>query len=452
MKKTLAAALTLLLCCALTLGAPASAEDAPEETAAPEEYAVVVGDVRFPRELVQFSLNSLIDSFVFQGEAVTKEDAQLLLDETIEHFVQLGVIDSKLREQGLDKFSDDDLAYYREYAQQMYETLWQGIYSQLKAENSNITDEQVSEWLNAHGYTIDMFYEDALGAARMGRATDIYCQQTAVTFPELAEFYTERYVQPDREKYEHDVKRYEREILTQNTEAFFVPEGYRYVKHILLDVPEELKEPLLQIASQAEAADEKRQEAYDALAEAAAGGEDIAPYKATYDERVAALEALGDEYEATLRRSVPLLKDKTDEIYRRYRAGEFFETLMADYSVDSLHQKESDPGYLFHPDSENWAGAFRDAAAALEKPGDISQPVVTTAGVHIICYMADVPGGVHKLTEQEQQALEATLLQEKKLSKLGEMVEVWRQEYAVETHPEMLDLSEYALLSQTEGN
>ncbi len=442
--------LALALCLALGLSAAALAEDAAPADV--QEYAVTVGDVRYTKELVQFSLNSLIDNFVFQGETVTPEDAQLLLDETIEHFVQLGVIDSKLKEQGLDQFTEDDLAYYRDYAQQTYETLWQGIYAQLKAENSSITDEQVSDWLNTHGYTMDMFYEDALGSARMGRAMDMYCQQTTFTTQELVEFYTERFVQPDREKYENDVKRYEDDLLAGGGETFFTPEGYRYVKHILLDIPEELKETLTQLAHQAEDADEERQEAYNALAEAAAGGEDIAPYKAAYDERVAALEAIGAEYEDTLRQSVPLLKDKTDEIYRRYKAGESFETLMIDYSIDSQHQKTSDPGYLFHPESENWAGAFREAAAALQKPGDISQPVVTTAGVHIICYMSDAPSGVHQLTEQEQQALEASLLQEKKLAKLGEMIEVWQQEYAVETHPEMLSLDEYTLITQSEEN
>lgn len=74
---------------------------------------------------------------------------------------------------------------------------------------------------------------------------------------------------------------------------------------------------------------------------------------------------------------------------------------MAEYSIDSTHQDVQDPGFLFHPQSENWAEAFRAASAALEQPGDVSGPLLTTAGVHIIKYMGDEPGGAHVLTEEE---------------------------------------------------
>lgn len=78
---------------------------------------------------------------------------------------------------------------------------------------------------------------------------------------------------------------------------------------------------------------------------------------------------------------------------------------MAEYSIDSTHQDVQDPGFLFHPQSENWAEAFRAASAALEQPGDVSGPLLTTAGVHIIKYMGDEPGGAHVLTEEENAAL-----------------------------------------------
>lgn len=444
MKKALFGGFLLLLSLAVALSAAALAEDAAAQDA-PEEYAVRVGDVCFSRELVQFSYVSVVDALLMQGETISEEEAMALRDDSIKHFVQLGVIDNKLHERGLDEFSEDDLAYYRDYARQTYEAFWQNIYQQISASDSSVTEEQVSDWLNTHGYTVDMFYEDALGAARMGRAVDNYCQTTSVSIDELVDFYTEHYVQPDREKYENDVKRYEEEILLQNTEAFFTPSGYRYIKQILLPIPDDIQAKLNEINARGAQANKLLEEAYNALAQAAASGEDIAPHKAAYDERAAAVEACGKEYETELRAAVPALKEKTDEIYSRYEAGESFETLMADYSVDSLHQQASDPGYLFHPESENWAGDFHDAAAALEKPGDVSQPVATTAGVHIICYMSDAPSGVHQLTDLEQQALESTALQEKQLDELSQLIDVWVAEYDVETHPDMIDISEYLL-------
>lgn len=442
MRKGLRIAGLLFVFAALACAAPAVAEDAPKETAAPEEYAVVVGDVRFSKELVQFSLTNLIDSFAANGETITEADVLALRDETIDHFVQLGVIDNRLKEEGRDGFSEEDLAYYRTYAQQTYESVWQGLYKQMLPEyGDSLTEETVSEWLNGIGYTVDMFYDDALASSRLSRAVRYYCGDVTITTPEIAEFYMKNFVEPDREKYENDIPRYENEVLSRGSDAFFVPEGYRYIKHILLPFPDELQAEIDDVTQRIQQGGERRQEAYDALAEAAAGGEDIAPYKAAYDETCEAVDALGEEYLATLQKAVPMLKDKTDEIYRRYKAGESFETLMTEFSADSMHQKEDDEGYLFHPQSENWAEVFRLAAAALSSPGDISQPVVTASGVHIIRYMADAPGGVHKLTAQEQEALNASALQEKRLLALENLIEGWKADYAIETHPEMLDTS-----------
>ena len=82
-----------------------------------------------------------------------------------------------------------------------------------------------------------------------------------------------------------------------------------------------------------------------------------------------------EEYGAKSQEAVPALAEKTQEIAARLEQGESFEALMAEYSIDSTHQDVQDPGFLFHPQSENWAEAFRAASAALEQPGDVSGPL-----------------------------------------------------------------------------
>ena len=77
-------------------------------------------------------------------------------------------------------------------------------------------------------------------------------------------------------------------------------------------------------------------------------------------------------------------------------------------------------------------------AAALVKPGDISAPVVTEQGVHIICYVGDAPAGAHVLTEDEKQLLNAAALRYYQLEKLNGLVDAWQAEYEIETHPELL--------------
>lgn len=154
------------------------------------------------------------------------------------------------------------------------------------------------------------------------------------------------------------------------------------------------------------------------------------------------MTALLEEYGAKSQEAVPALAEKTQEIAARLGQGESFEALMAEYSIDSMHQDVQDPGFLFHPQSENWAEAFRAASAALEQPGDVSGPLLTTAGVHIIKYMGDEPGGAHVLTEEENAALENSALEAAQLEKLESLMQAWRSDYEIVTDFSVLSSDE----------
>lgn len=408
-----------------------------------DEPAVVrVGRVSFPLSVVQFGLNSSLDYAAALGTQLSAEEKQALLEDTVSRFVGMGVIQNKLREAGRDSFTDEELAAYKTDAQNAYETVWQELYSRLLQQDESVTEEQVSLWLNGQGYTVDAFYEETLAQVRYLRILDLYCSDVTLTGSEVVQFYLDAFVEPDRALYAQDIPRYESEILGTGSEAFYTPEGYRYIKHILLAFPPGIREALDAISVQIDDAQTARQQAYDALAEAAAGGEDIAPFKAAYDERVQDIEDLTAALSAKMEEAIPALEEKTAEIRRRLDAGERFEALMAEYSVDSSLQSESEPGWLFHPQSERWAESFRAAAAALHAPGDVSKPVVTTAGVHIIRYMADAPGGIHKLTQEEQAALEQAAYQSKQLEKLESLLPDWAEDYDIMTDASLLTLPE----------
>ena len=56
----------------------------------------------------------------------------------------------------------------------------------------------------------------------------------------------------------------------------------------------------------------------------------------------------------------------------------------------------------------------------------------------MVLYVRDLPSGVHQLTEEEQQALAASALEHKQLNILQGFLEQWKNQYKIETHPEML--------------
>lgn len=75
-------------------------------------------------------------------------------------------------------------------------------------------------------------------------------------------------------------------------------------------------------------------------------------------------------------------KEKIDEIYERLKQGEDFATLAREYSDDKSSARNG--GQLPWFGTGRMVLSFEDAAFSLEEDGDISEPVQTTYGWHII--------------------------------------------------------------------
>ena len=425
----------MILLCLPTAGT-ALADDGP--------VAVRVGEVSYPLSLAQFAYQSGIDAAVgLSLETLTDEDRQMILDSTMERLTQNALLENRMREKGKADFTDAEQEIMRSMAQSRYEQLWQGLYQKLRESSEDVTEKQVSEWMNKQGYTVDAIFREYRIQELQFRAFEMYCKDVTITTKDVAAYYENTYVAPDRERYEHDVPLYEKEILLKNNEAFFVPEGYRYIKHILLAYPDDLMDALRPYAERLKAAQEKLQEAYQSLADAAtqvAEMNDLLPWREAYDEAKAEETGAEQAYLDKREEALDMLKPVTEEIIRRYQAGEPFENLMKEFSTDKNFQSPEEPGFPFHPESTNWPEAFRAAAAELEKPGDLSQPVATDTGIHIIQYAGDMATGAHALTDEEQKALEEAALYAARLDRLHTLMETWKQDYEIETHPELIVL------------
>ena len=423
----------MILLCLLTAG-NALADDDP--------VAVRVGEISYPLSLAQFAYQSGIDAAVgLSLETLTDEDRQMILDSTMERLTQNALLENRMQEKGKADFTDAEQEIMRSMAQNRYEQLWQGLYQKLRESSEDVTEKQVSEWMNKQGYTVEAIFREYRIQELQFRAFEMYCKDVTITTKDVAEYYENTYVAPDRERYEHDVPLYEKEILLKNNEAFFVPEGYRYIKHILLAYPDELVDALRPYAERLKAAQQKLQEAYQSLADAAtqvAEMNDLLPWREAYDEAKAEETGAEQAYLDKREEALDMLKPVTDEIIRRYQAGEPFENLMKEFSTDTNFQSPEEPGFPFHPESTNWPEAFRAAAAELEKPGDLSRPVTTDTGIHIIQYAGDMATGEHALTGEEQKALEEAALYAARLDRLHTLMETWKQDYEIETHPELI--------------
>ena len=416
---------------------PAWAEDA-------DPVVVRVGDVEFTKSRLQSAVDTNITvSEMMDQKFLTDEEKLEQKNEIIERFVKQGLIEMKLKEAGQDDFTPEEEESLKAAAQNQYEAMWQGIWQRAEQTDEGFTEQQVTEFMEEQGYSSQAIFEELKASERLYRAVQLYCPNVVLTADMVEKYYETQFLWPDRDRYENDLDLYEREVLALNNESFYTPKGYRAIQQILLDYPDEVTKGLANDRAHVNEAGQRVAEAIQKVTEAALTGEswyDVAGPRAEYDAAAEVLKAVQQEYVEKRRTlTLPLIKDTVSEITAAFDAGIDFGALIEKYSADKTERNVEKGGYPVHPDSRNWPEEFLEAVKALEKPGDISKPVLSEMGIHILYYASDIPDGPHELTAEERSTLNASALYYYQTLELEKLMEDWRSEYEIETHPELLD-------------
>ena len=414
------------------------------ESAVDDPVVVRVGDFSYTQSQLQASLDNALEiSEMLRGDAPSEEEKAARLETAIESYIDMGIIENKLTEAGKNDFSETELEDLNQAASSKYDEFWQLLYQQMQKANESVEEKDVTETMEAMGYTFEAILNEYILQARQNRAVELFVGDFALSQDQVDAYYEEQFVAPDREDYKDDLEKYEMEILANDNDSFYTPEGYRYIRQIVLQYPEEAISACKRLQIQMSRAAQSLTKALQTLTLAATNfdgtTEAITEAKAAYDSAAQQMTDAQNQYMDALRQATePLVKDQIDEIMAQFNAGIDFGTLLNKYSTDRTDKNLNGDGYPFHPDSPNWPQTFTDAARALEKPGDISEPVYTEQGVHILYYAGDVPAGEHVLTDDERKLLNAAALRYYQLEKLDGLLEGWRADYEIETHPELL--------------
>ncbi|MBQ6327297.1 MAG: peptidylprolyl isomerase [Clostridia bacterium] len=428
----------LILALMLVMIAPAWGE-----TAAEDPVVVRVGSISYSLSVVQASLDDTLDmAGALLDTPVTDEDRQAGVEAAIEKFVNMGLIENKLTEAGKNDFTQSEDELLKGAAQNKYEELWQILYQRMKQSNEEVSEEDVTDIMDAQGYTVEAIYDELVATERNHRAVELFCPDVTITQEQVDAYYEERFVAPERERYQDNVALFEEEIVATNGESFYIPEGYRYIRQITLDYPKEATKAAKGLEKELSSAVQGVATAFQKLSVAATQVEDLNDLKdlrAEYDSANEVAMARREAWLAKLQaESEPLLEETFKDIEARFSAGIDFKTLIEDYSTDKTEKNLSGDGYLFHPDTTSWPETFVAAAKALENPGEISKPVYSETAIHILFYAADAPAGEHVLTEEERAQLNAATLQYYQNERLLELCDTWKANYDIETHPELL--------------
>ncbi len=409
----------LALCLVLCLALGCCAAFAEETTENPVLITIDGEDITL--DTINYSLSQLITA----GYANEND-----YDLAIEYMIQDKVIQSKITELGLDQFSEEEIEAFGNEAHDEWESAIDSYVSYFLTEDTDEARAQAREdgaaYFTAYGYSEESLLNSLKMSASYERLEQkiLEGKDVSISEEEIRAAFEEGAAQ-EQAQIEGNIYLYELYQNYYGAEFWYVPEGYRGIIHILMKVDDEL----LSAYQEAQAAYE------DSVSDEAPEGD-------------AELKAAADTAKAAVLASK---QAEIDDIYTRLSQGESFENLIAQYGEDPGMTQASylAEGYAVHKDSVIYdpvfiAGSFSEK---MQQPGDTSDPVVGSYGIHILHYLRDIPGGTTELTDEISAEIEASLYTEKVNGYYAEALEAWIAEHDIVYHQEAID----ALSAQTEA-
>ena len=354
--------------------------------------------------------------------------------------IQSVLLHQKAAEFGLDQFTAEETTALENEAKEQWAALIDNYASQSGLMTDTSTDEEkVAARAQAEAFFQTMDYDEARfvretvegeqESAMADRLMDKLTEGKTVSDEDILNHFNDL-VDEDREQYEGNISMYEFYTQYYGQDSYYVPEGYRGITHILLKVDDELLNTWKDLSARLE----EQQSA--AETEAAATPTDLetaAPAEAETTPEPTPEPVTQEMVDAAEKAILDSIQPTVDEINAKLAAGTSFDDLIKEYGTDPGMQNDATraDGYHVHADSIVWDPAFTAAAAALEKVGDVSKPVVGQNGVHILHYLRDIPGGAKELTEDMKAEFAETLLSEMRNSALTDAIEQWKKEATI---------------------
>ncbi|HPF88291.1 MAG TPA: peptidylprolyl isomerase [Candidatus Limiplasma sp.] len=341
----------------------------------------------------------------YYGEPDT-DYVELYYSIAMEQAITMKLISLTAAEMGLDQYTDEELA-------ELYATSdseWQYALDNYVSYNLEETDEttdadreaayaDAESYYALLGYTKETLRESYLENETYERVKAALCEDVTVTDDEVQAYYDDA-VAADQEAYEFDIDAYESQMLMYqygyaDEEPWYRPEGYRYIKNILLAVDDDLMTNYTDLVARYEEQmdDEEAGDTTDEDAQDVVTAEDIDAAKAAI---------------------IASVQTEIDEINAKLAEGVSFDDLMTEYGIDTTMTDGTYPnGYEVSLASYGYVTEFISAAFSVDEIGDVSEPYVSEYGVHIIKYAGDVPAGPVELTDDLKSLIYDELYDEK---------------------------------------
>lgn len=325
----------------------------------------------------------------------------------INYMVEEAIILEKAKEYGADQFTQEELdqleADYQSHLQEQYESFGKNAdYGDLE-EGETVTteemlirgEEEFDKYLADCGMTTDdllTWQRNSLIATKLKEAVT---KDITIDLSEAEDVLAD-YIETIKEMYATDPTTYE---TGGSYSSFWLPEGSRDIKHILIGMDEADSDEVMALRS---------------------SGDD------------AGANALRAEYLAPL-------EEKANEVLAKLDEGADFDALIKEYSADAAASEYYPDGYVVIPDSVTFVEDFVTAAFELESIGDYKL-AASDYGWHIMLYADDAEISQEELDIYVEYVHE-TLIESAKEETYTDTIVQWLDEYDFEIDYNALNIS-----------
>ena len=385
--------------------------------------------------------NQLYSAYYGISDLYSTDEATITA-EVIDAYVQQLVCQQKAKELGLYEMTEEEQAEVDAKGKENYDSFIQSVISTYMPGSTLEGDELTAA---AEKYVADNavatvdgrstladFVAAAADEKAVAKLDEYMIKDVTVTDEEIQADYDAK-VESAKADYEADPNAYGTAVNGGST-VYYAPAGYRMVKQILIKVSDEdsavTTEKQTALAT-AQTALTDAQAALDSAAEDA----DKTALQAAVDEAQKAVDEAQAAYDEAQAAGMANAKAIADGIYTQLTAeGADFETLLAENNADT---GEPANGYAICEGFTSFVESFTNGAMALANVGDVSEPVESTYGYHIIKYVSAVEEGPVAL-DTVKDTISSALLTAKQNDVTAETIAQYVSEAKVKTYPERI--------------
>lgn len=325
---------------------------------------------------------------------ITEQEEERLKAQAQQMMIQMTIAQLKAKELKLDQFTKEQKEKLEEIAKKQWNQACQECRALLIKQNPKMTAEEAEkktrEYMTQKGFA----NSEPLAAALMNqeifsRVQAYTAKGITVSDEEIKQMY-DHLTQRDEKAFAQNIPEYEKVLARFGNVVYYIPEGYRFVKHIRIQ------------------GDEKKQNELRTL---------------LYEKTGVPKKEIDEEKAEKLRKEiVDMAQETAQKIKAEYEKGTTFDELIEKYSEDKR------TGWNIHSESIFWEKPVVEAVTSLKEKGEVTDPIACSNGIYIFCYETDTPSGALPFNEDMKKSLKRILYRKKADDQFLKTLKQWSEE------------------------